>query len=215
MVIPSSVDPKRHKIIFLNGPPSSGKDTGANYLFKNIKDMRLFKMSHPLKTSLAEFFSLNRFDAERYKDDPNHPVIIDHEGMPWTWRQVQISLSEDWAKKQFGEDVFGRLAVAYLLNSKTTARYTTISDSGFKHEVGPIIKTFGPGNCLLIRLSREGCTFEGDSRSYLELDNFGVTSIDMNNMFPLTPRKLMPVTYEMQIVQAVKQWLGLEEEDAA
>jgi len=197
-----------HKIILINGPPSSGKDR-AGMILRRIRGVRLYKMSRPIKEGLREFFSFSteimKDHVEPFKDEVKVPIF---NGM--TWREVQISLSEDWAKKEFGDDIFGELAVNYL-QLPTSFDMTAITDTGFRSEVLPIVRAFGVDNCLLIQLTRKGCPYEGDSRSYLELDDIGVITVLLNNRSPLQPTDDMPITYEMQLGNAVRGWLGEEQ----
>lgn len=197
-----------HRIIFLNGPPRSGKDEGASIIVRNFPARR-YKMSRPLKDGLAAFFGFNHAmmrDIEANKDEEG--IVALFNGL--SWRQAQISLSETWAKRVFGDDIFGKLAVMYLREA-TSTDITVISDSGFLHECLPIVRHFRPSQCLLIQLMRDGCTFEGDSRSYIELDEFGVTTVQLHNRFPLVATDKEPITYEMQLCQVVRQWMGQEQ----
>ena len=207
-----------HKIILLNGPPSSGKDT-ASKIIRYKCGARKYKMSRPLKIGLCEFFQFDVSHAidqlEPNKDKQVEPLFRTADGGQMdvmTWRQVQISLSETWAKPLFGDDIIGRLAVSYLCKP-TSFSLTVISDCGFRHEMIPLIKQFGADNLFLIQLTRDGCTYEGDSRSYVELDDLGVTTVLLDNRYPLKPTDKMPLTFEMQIVSAVNGWLGVEEDD--
>jgi len=199
-----------HKIIFVNGPPGSGKDTAGSIL-RSTFDVRLYKMSRPIKDGLTAFFNISqstmRSVIEPHKDERNRVEAF--RGM--SWREIQISLAEQWAKRCLGEDIFGRLATTYL-GDATSTDMTVITDSGFREECLPVVQQFGPAYCLLIQLMREGCTFEGDSRSYIELDDLGVTTIQLNNRYPLEPTEDMPITFRMQLGQAVRGWLEEEQE---
>ena len=93
-----------------------------------------------------------------------------------TLRQFYIHVSENVMKPLFGIDIFGRLAVEYIKN--TTQKITTISDSGFPDEAMPVVEHFGLDNVFLIRIHRNGCDFQGDSRSYIDLP---IKSVDIDN----------------------------------
>lgn len=199
----------RNKIIFINGPPSSGKDTAGRILART-HNARVYRMSRPLKQALAAFFIIDHF---RMKDEvePNKEVP-DAEFGGLSWRQLQISFAETWAKPLLGHDILGRIAVAFL-EQATSFKMTVTIDSGFREECLPVIQHAGTGNCLLIHLVRDGCTYEGDSRSYIELDDLGVTTIQLHNRYPLVPTDDMPLTYEMQLCSAVNGWLGVDDDD--
>jgi len=193
-----------HKIIFINGPPHSGKDQ-ASYILKRLYGVRTYKMSRPLKDALSAFFLIDHFTL-RDEVEPNKDKKLPEFGN-LSWREMQISLSEGWAKRVFGPDVLGQCAVRFLRQG--TSFDMTVIECGFYRECVPIVKHVGSDNCLLIQLSRKECTFEDDSRSYIELSNLGVTTIELDNRYPLNPTADMPLTYEMQLQSAVNGWLGV------
>lgn len=149
------------KIIFFNGPPRCGKDTASNGLLSHYEKSENVKFSESLKSSLPKFFGIS---------DDYIKVLEIHKEFPLeillgkTWREVQISLSEHWAKPIFGKDVFGRIASNRIKHSNNEIFF--ISDSGFYEEAHTLVEDFGIENCLLIRVKREGYDFSSDSRSY-------------------------------------------------
>lgn len=166
------------RVIFLNGPPSSGKDTLANALRRHDpKRFTTYAMKRPMQMALTEFLGLNYLDVMKWNTDPVEKGQSQAALYGASWRATQIHFAETFAKPFFGKDVFGKLAVYYLTQSAMPI--TVISDSGFRDECIPVVKYLQPKNCLLIRLHREGCTFAGDSRSYHELADVGVTEADL------------------------------------
>jgi len=149
------------KIIFFNGPPRSGKDTIVNELLKRYSSCENIKFSNPLKTALPVFFGLSQQQInllEIEKEIPKDYLLGK------SWREAQISLSEEWAKPVFGSRVFGDITLNIIKNS--TNQLFLVSDSGFQEEAGSLIDFFGNDNCLLIRIARDGTNFDNDSRSY-------------------------------------------------
>ncbi len=57
-----------------------------------------------------------------------------------------------------------------------------ISDTGFAHEIEPLIKHYGPENFLLFRVHRKGYDFGQDSRSYITFQNGITPEIDIHNL---------------------------------
>ena len=188
-----------HKIIFVNGPPGAGKDTVAAIISRHYASVRRYKMSKPLKAAVGEFFMIplqtwhKMTETQEVKETKQPLLQYD------TPREALISLSEDWAKPRYGNDIFGKLAAQYL-GQPTASPYTVISDSGFRDECLPIIKRFGGKNCLLVRMHRDGCTFVGDSRSYIELADHQVTEVDVYNNQDLE-------MLEMSVCAHVDKWL--------
>ena len=67
-----------------------------------------------------------------------------------------------------------------------------------------MLKLFGNENAILIRLRRDGCTYEGDSRSYIELSD--VRSVDiMNDGDERFPKMLINI---------IKDWMKERKNDA-
>lgn len=155
------------KFVFLNGPPRSGKDTCAKFLQCDPVDAVELKFSRPLKDGLQAIFDYDdaeREDLEEIKEIPNSifPGL--------SYREAQISLSEDWMKKTFGPEIFSQILIrSVLTHFYDENQVFAISDSGFESEAEPVIRRFGPENCLLLRITRPGFTFKGDSRSYITL----------------------------------------------
>jgi len=164
------------KIVFFNGPPRVGKDTLVMGLLSTFPTSRNIKFSTPLKTALPVFFGLTQaqIDAlEQNKDTPRNYFLGK------SWRDVQISLSEEWAKPTFGKRVFGDIT-KNIIENEDDANIFLISDSGFQEEAAALVEQFGKENCLLIRLKREGTNFDNDSRSYWE-NIFDIKEITLYN----------------------------------
>jgi hypothetical protein len=166
------------KLILFNGPRHSGKDAASLHV-ANAWNAYHFKFSAPIKAAVKAAFDLSDEDVlylETIKTTPT-PILLGK-----SYVEVQISFSENWAKLFFGQDVFGQIAerkLTYVANETGTQLFVC-SDSGFAVEAWPIINTiFGKENTLLVRISREGKDFTGDSRSYIDLP--GVDTIRIEN----------------------------------
>lgn len=163
------------KIIFFNGPPKSGKDTIVNELLKRYSNTVNIKFSNPLKTALPVFFGLTDKQIEYLEKNKETPSDL---LLGKSWREVQILLSENWAKPIFGSRVFGNITLNIIKNSNN--QLFLISDSGFQEEAGSLIEYFGQDNCLLLRVAREGTSFNNDSRSYWK-NIYEVEDITLHN----------------------------------
>ena len=169
------------KLILFNGPRHSGKDTAALHVAE-ILNAYHFKFSAPIKAAIKTAFNLSSQDVdylESIKTQPT-PILFGK-----SYVEAQISFSEEWAKPSFGQDVFGRWAVNAIrdVEAKSYIRKYDLfvsSDSGFACEAWPIIENlFGVEDTLLVRVYRQGKTFNGDSRSYIELP--GVETVEIEN----------------------------------
>lgn len=183
------------KLILFNGPRHSGKDTAADHVWSTFPDTMRFKMSRPLKDGIKAFFNLTDAQVaylESKKTEPDELLFQN------SYVDVQISMSEYWAKDKFGMRVFGKLALREI--QKSPSKIFVCSDSGFDYEAAPLLPYFGISNVLLVRLHREGKTFAGDSRGYIELP--GVRTLEMSNDSSTTH-------FREQVKEIVGIWLSL------
>lgn len=170
------------KVVLFNGPPSSGKDTLANQLANRIPKSLVVKFAAPLKKMAMHMYcdsnsqKFHEFDAPERKNTPD-PVFLGK-----SCRQVQIDISEVYMKPMHGEDVFGKFLAKTIDNESENYDNFFVSDSGFRPEAEVLINEYGPQNVLLLRLIREGKTYEGDSRNYINLDDLDVKSFDIQNI---------------------------------
>lgn len=156
------------KIIVLNGPPGCGKDTLGRILEELIEDACTIQFKDPMFDVARVIlpFPEDEFLA-RYHNRELKEVPWDKLG-GISCRELMIKISEEWMKPLLGKDVFGKLAVAGIENLETVGYETAVlTDSGFQEEFTTLQDTFGKENVHLVRLEREGFTFDGDSRGYI------------------------------------------------
>lgn len=197
------------KIILLNGPPSSGKDTAAKHIRQTFtidhttpKRVVLDRMSMPIKRAFAGTMGL--------------PITEDGTVEPWesmkkeiipefgvSYRQWQIDFSESFLKC-YRQEIFGELLAARIGRrfSRNIANLIVIPDCGFDIEIKVIYARFDPKDILLIRCHRHGFTFLGDSRSYVRTPA-GCAIFD--------PINELQHEYLAQIEAGVKCWLETPE----
>ena len=100
-------------------------------------------------------------------------------------REALIYMSEVIVKPRMGSDYFG---VARALSVQTNEIIVDDSTAAFNvngdikcDEVVPLIERIGADNTLLIRIHRDGFTFDGDSREYVP-DGVVPNTIDIHNI---------------------------------
>lgn len=168
------------RALFINGPPYSGKDTLAGRIATQrepgVYDIVHAKISLPLKLAASAIFPgipfLDEVWMSQHKDRQQDLL----EGK--TPRKVLIDLSENFFVPTFGDDYFGRKAVAQI---KTLQDGSSIvySDSGFAREMVPLVQHLGSLQCTIVRLRRRGTDYSKDSRGPLLVE--GVRSFDIQN----------------------------------
>lgn len=93
-------------------------------------------------------------------------------------REAMIYVSEVICKPRFGKDYFGIARAKAIQESEIAVD----SSTGFEEELPPLIERLGQENILLIRVHREGATFEGDSRNYIP-DGVITNTVDVNSVY--------------------------------
>ena len=148
-------------IVIFNGPPGSGKDEGA-IIFKMLGSVHLSFKEELFKATVKEFgvtleWFMKDYDNREIKERPQ----VELRGK--SRREALIYTSEVIIKPKYGKRFFGD-KVAEAIDSRGDY---VLSDGGFTEEALPIIEKVGVENVLIVRLFREGFSFEGDSRRYL------------------------------------------------
>lgn len=166
------------KLILWNGPRHSGKDTAALYCEAELKAHH-FKMSAPIKAAIRAMFDLCDEEVEYLEKIKTESSFI---LFGRSYVETQISFSESWAKRLFDPWVFGRLAAIRIRNhmrKNPEQGLYVCSDSGFTTEAESVIDIFGKKNTMLVKIHRDGKTFAGDSRSYIDIE--GVRTVKLVN----------------------------------
>lgn len=200
------------KIILLNGPPSSGKDTAARHIrqifiqetgYKGVIIRPILdRMSMPIKRAFAGTMGLPITEdgiVEPYES--NKEAIIPEFGV--SYRQWQIDFSENFLKG-YTMEIFGELLAARIKRrfDKGIANLIVVPDCGFMIEIETIYNKFNPADILLIRCHRNGFTFSKDSRNYVRAPKGCAVFDPINELLP---------EYLKQIEAGVKCWLETPE----
>lgn len=159
------------KVIILNGPPNCGKDSIADYLVspnihkKSFKE-RLTTLTQMIHNVSSEWWEENY--TRELKEKPSERL------MGLSPREALIKVSETVIKPNYGKDYFGKAAAESLEEG-----INVFSDGGFKEEIIPLMDKVGSDNITIIRIARPNCSFDGDSRNYLEIPS--INTVDVNN----------------------------------
>ena len=166
-------------VILFNGPPRAGKDTAvAAYEARGRRfNIEKRKFAESVKTGTHAIFGLFNERGQPYPAATFESVKNEPRDEFWGMspRQAYIWYSEEVMKPKFGSGIFGRIEAKNLV----PGRIHLFSDSGFATEAEEVAKVAGRKNMFLVRLYREGCTFDKDSRSYISVP--GVDSVDLTN----------------------------------
>lgn len=170
------------KIVLFNGPPGSGKDEAAHSA-AHAYDGRVLSFKNKLfdialtVSGIPEQDWFEIYDAPRDSGLNKNTPLSTLGGL--SQREFLIKISEEWVKPTLGEAYFGYALAEAIAGVEND--FIFVSDSGFEAESRVLQETFGYENVVLVRLEREGCTYEGDSRGYLDPDGFHKAAILYNN----------------------------------
>lgn len=156
--------------VVLSGPPGCGKDTIANifvdtgfFVKRQFKDVLYEHTAKHFKVDLDKFI---HYASERSLKDSKSLAGLGGR----TPRQALIHVSEDIYKPREGSDYFGRVeasSVEEYFRRVDSTSYVIYPDGGFPDELGAIDNSY---DCIfVVRLHRDGFSFEGDSRNYIHL----------------------------------------------
>lgn len=170
-------------VVIMNGPPSCGKDTAAKYL-SEVHGFIHLEMKAPLRKiahaivamhsdftiprDVIKFCDYVELDTERKSTMKSECFGRKPNGDCRTWREFLIHISENVCKPIFDPFVFARAALKSIHESKS--QKIVFSDGGFQEEVD-FISSDPSVSLHVVHLFRDGCTFKGDSRSYVEHEN--------------------------------------------
>ncbi|AZF88091.1 deoxynucleoside monophosphate kinase [Pectobacterium phage Arno160] len=162
------------KVILLNGPIGSGKDTIGAALFRALVQrgcrVRMASFKAAIWEVLGRHFGLTTEQVKHLQCAHDNRVLKERpQALLYgrSTREALIYISEEVVKPNCGVDYFGRQVADYL---QVDERYNDpfdfaiITDSGFIEELQPVAHRY---SSYVFRLMGRG-TFEGDSRRYLE-----------------------------------------------
>ena len=186
-------------VVIFNAAPNSGKDVSADYLHEYFQSGQRLSFKEALYEDTAEYFDIDVKDLTEYHSDrslkeiPNkmfpkykkYPLkqyffallfiigaVFNNRYLMslgyYSSREALIHVSEEVVKPEYGEDYYGQKIVYKVQNSPE--RYVFLSDGGFESELTPLLdKGY---NVHVVKLERSGATFERDSRTLLNEDDF-------------------------------------------
>lgn len=157
---------RKNTFFYLNGPPSVGKDEIGKVIAPKLRSST-FGYKNRLVAIAKVMAGVNDATWDKMyedKDTPNNRLF----GLsPRKFLQV---ISEKMVKPILGEDYFAKALNKEILNKGRNIYrpfHPVITDCGFEKEVACTLAAFPQANHVIIRLHCEGCTFEGDTRTYL------------------------------------------------
>lgn len=167
-------------VIGLNGPPQCGKDTLAMMIKQRIERLgltipvRIQPLSYPLRE--IAFKMVGKVYDPYYYEAFKETQFMEF-GLK-TGRELMIDISESFLKPLYGQSIMARMMFKGLAEDNFEG-LVIVPDNGFTIEASYIHTLVGGDNYYVIRVRRDGCNFDKDSREWVrvthdsDLDNDG------------------------------------------
>lgn len=166
------------KIICVNGPPGSGKDTVGTLLNEIYGGVQIVKFAGPMDDIVMNMLGMDKETFQIYRNEKKEEKLIQW-GCHVTMRELLIRISEGLIKPCFSKIWFAEQCAQRVIKLEGYNQPIVITDSGFQYEFDHFkecLKDFA--DIRLIQLTRKGCTFDNDSR---EPVSDGENTIYINN----------------------------------
>lgn len=161
------------KIIFLNGPPSCGKDTIANLLIEKYNGVNL-KFAQPIRNAVCGLFDIEDSMLDKVK---NNKI----ENTSYRIRDAMIDIGENIIKSKISRDWFGITLLNTIKKYHTNVDLIVVSDLGFIREFEVIYNDLKDSyNIELWKIYRPNTSFLNDSRNYIEYPKIKTRNISNN-----------------------------------
>ncbi|UPI11706.1 deoxynucleoside monophosphate kinase [Aeromonas phage yong1] len=171
--------------ILFNGPAGCGKDTLAKLLVAKLNN---WHRQHPARRANHREFkealfnmaltlsglTQHEWDYLYHRERKELPTPLLGGYSP---RGFLIHISETIIKPMYGTDAFGKRALKKTVDNP--GQYHVFSDSGFLSEAVALTERH---HVVVFRLFREGYTFDGDSRNYINPEAAGQYDIVVHDI---------------------------------
>lgn len=166
-----------NKIIFLNGPPGSGKDTIANILIEKYNGVNL-KYTYPIRNAVCSLFNISESELDTKKNQ-----AIDIKKSSYRIRDVMIAIGEDIIKPNISKDWFAEQLLNSIQTQYQDRKLIVISDLGFIRELEVVYSNLKDTyDFELWKIYRTGKDFSRDSRRYID---YPIKTRNISNFYSL------------------------------
>lgn len=173
------------KIVVLNGPRGSGKDTAAQLISEQFGNIKIKKMTDPMDRACAKMFGMRYEYWMTIRNDPNlktkpHPKLYGASPV-----QILIDMSEKFMKQTFGDDIFGRMMSDVIdLDASPIENQNrfVISDGRFEAELLPLMENYGEESIMVVQLVRDHCEWPLDIKNNGDSEDVGYLNMEFAQM---------------------------------
>ena len=150
------------KIILLNGCPSSGKDTIANYIVEKYNYKTLAFKDQAFKDVYTHFGMSEAEYMELYNDRSKKDTPVEKLGNRSPRKAMQYVV-EEINKPKLGKDYLAKYTLEIVL--KDVYNDYVISDLGLEEEENAVHNLLKNENYKIVYINRDGFDFTNDTRS--------------------------------------------------
>ena len=231
-------------VVIFNSPANSGKDIATDMLVNYFQSGVKLAFKDELYLDTSEYFNCDVEDLKEYhscRDLKENPSLLfskyQHESLKqyffsllyvigaltnnrylmslgyYSSREALIHVSETVVKPVKGKDYYGKKLVEKIEGS--SERFYFVSDGGMKEEASSVAdKGY---NVYIAQLMRSGATFEGDSRSLLNKDDFKEYSnikfcqIDNNGSLDDLYNSIVDLSYDVVLGEVKERYGGAKD----
>ena len=231
-------------VVIFNSPANSGKDLAAQYLKDYFQTGEVIAFKDELYKDTANYFNIAVEDLVEYHSDRSlkeKPSLLfpkyQSESLKqyffsllyvigaltnnrylmslgyYSSREALIFVSESVVKPLKGKDYYGKKLVEKIEGS--SERFYFVSDGGMKEELSSVAdKGY---RVIIAQLMRYGATFEGDSRSLLNKDDFKEYSnikfcqIDNNSSLDDLYNSIVDLSYDVVLGEVKERYGGAKD----
>ena len=164
--------PEKIAILF-NGPKYCGKDTAAAELMEFFgTEAGLFRFTVPVKAETHRRFGLDvaydHYEDRDIKDEP----LPEFNGM--SPREAYISVGDD-LRKEHGPNIVTKMLCDNIVASDVSIVINP--DCGGDREADGIAELLDVDRVLVFRIFKEGHTYEGDCRDWVQSPNLNIVDV--------------------------------------
>ena len=232
-------------VVIFNSPPNSGKDISTQYMKDYFCTGEVIAFKDELYKDTANYFNIEiealiEYHSDRsLKEKPsllfakyqreslkqyffsllyvigalNNDCYLMSLGY-YSSREALIFVSESVVKPVKGKDYYGKKLVEKIEDS--SERFYFVSDSGYFEEASSVAdKGY---RVIIAQLMRSGATFEGDSRSLLNKDDFKEYSnikfcqIDNNGSLDDLYNSIVDLSYDVVLGEVKERYGGAKDD---
>lgn len=232
-------------VVIFNSPANSGKDIATDMLVNYFQSGVKLAFKDELYKDTASYFDIDVEALIEYHSDRNLKekpsllfakyqreslkqyffsllyvigVLINNRYLMslgyYSSREALIFVSETVVKPIEGKDYYGNKLVEKIEDS--SERFYFVSDSGYFEEASSVAdKGY---NVIIAQLMRSGATFEGDSRSLLNKDDFKGYSnikfcrIDNNSSLDDLYNSIVDLSYDVVLGEVKERYGGAKDD---